>query len=79
MDSKFITMCIFCGNQNLSTLDWIETNKLVFCETCCKSYEPVDKVKYNPRYDDSLSKDFYSSEEDESDDGWASGDGWEDE
>lgn len=70
MGSKLLTTCIFCGSDNITTLEWVQNNKLVFCDSCCKSYEPVESVRYNSSRSESLSKDFYSSE-DEDEGGWS--------
>ena len=33
--------CSYCGSTVDSTLEWLEENQLIFCNSCCKSFEPV--------------------------------------
>lgn len=74
MSYKISAQCIHCGELNETSKEWVEENTLVFCETCCKCFEPANGRVYRMPDSDTLSQDVYSSED--SDDGWASGDGW---
>ena len=39
--TKIKVTCTICSNDMSTNLEWVQSNKLIMCETCCKSFTPV--------------------------------------
>lgn len=43
---KILTACTFCRHPVTSTEQWLLTNSILFCNTCCKSFTPKEYQVY---------------------------------
>ena len=44
--NKILTACTFCRHPVVSTEQWLLSNSMLFCDTCCKSFTPTQYQVY---------------------------------